>query len=116
MPEGLQVISCQERQSLSQRRSLAPRTTGVDVVLMEANVHGCLDLHVEGCQIVIGEETTLGGIESSNLARYVTPVEDVARRLEPCFSASVLGTRFGCDEAAHCASQVALHKHFPRLW
>src|SRR5262245_56055941 len=115
MPEGLQVISCQERQNLSQRRSLAPRTTGVNIVLMEANAHGCLDLHVEGCQIVIGEETTLGGIESSNLARHVAPVEDGTRCLEPCFSASVPGTRFGCDETAHSASQIPLHKHFPRL-
>src|SRR5215510_5786314 len=111
MPEGLQVISCQERHNLSQRRSLAPWTTGVDVVLMEAHAYGRLDLHVAGCQIIIGEETTLGGIESSNLARYVAPVEDVTRRLEPCFSASVPSTRFGCDEAAHGASQIPLHKH-----
>src|SRR5712691_9240198 len=115
MPESLQVISCQERQDLSQHRSLAPRTTGVDVVLLEADAHWCLDLRVEGGQVVIGEQTALGRIEGSNLARHVAPIKGLTRRLEAGFPASVPGTRFGCDEAAQGASQIPLHKHFTRL-
>src|SRR5713101_7920097 len=97
MPEGPQVISGQQRQDLGQHRSLAPRTTGVDVVLMEADAHWCLDLCAKGGQIVIGEQTALGRIESGNLARNVTPIKGLTRRLEPRFSAPVPGTRFGCD-------------------
>src|SRR5262245_40457984 len=108
MPKGLQVISCQERQDLSQHWSLAPRTTRVDVVLMEAHTHGGLNLRVERRQIVISEQTTLGLIEGSNLARNTTPIKGLTRCLESRCSALIPGTRFGCDEAAHGASQIPL--------